>query len=163
MPLQGQTECVISVDSKYFMGCINRDRRESILRRASTQARQSLAERGLTPQHIFGPPDGPDTIAACVFEKSLILVQSIRPGRFSSGKKWTGRICEQPLGTHAIPDLTAQRPLASLGQRPRVDPKAGLNTAVKVGVVRMNEADVIVVVCHRESKVELMPLVQDPG
>lgn len=166
MPFPGNTECIIAVDSRYFMGCIDRDRRESILHRASTQSRQSLVERGLTPQHIFGPFDGPDTIAACVSDDSLILVQSTRPGRFSSSKNWTGRICEQPLGPHEIPDLTAHRPLASLRQRPKVDPKAGLNMTVKVGVVRLNEADVFIVVCHKEGKVELVPLMQesqDPG
>jgi hypothetical protein len=65
-----------------------------------------------------------------------------------------------------MPDLTALRPLASLGQRPRVDPKAGLNTMVKVEVVQLNEADIFIVVCHKDGKVELVPLIQesqDPG
>lgn len=161
MPLQGQTECIIAVDSRYFMGCIDCDRRESTLRRTSTPARQSLIERGLTPQHIFGPFQGPDTVAACVFKDSLILVQSTRPGRFSSGRNWTGQICQQPLSPHEMPDLTAQRPLASLQQRPKADTKAGLNTTVKVGVIRLNEADVFIIVCHKDGKVELVPLIQE--
>ncbi|ROW10377.1 hypothetical protein VMCG_02143 [Cytospora schulzeri] len=161
MPLQGQTECIIAVDSRYFMGCIDRDRRDFMLRRVSTQARQGLVERGLTPQHIFGPFNGPDTIAACVFDDSLILVQSNRSGRFLSSKNWTGQICQQPLDPHEMPDLTAQRPLASLRQRPKADPKAGLNMTVKVGVVRLNETDVFIIVCHKDGKVELVPLMQE--
>lgn len=162
MPLQGQADCVIAVGSRYFIGCIHPDRRQHMLRRTPTQARQSLLDRDLIPQHVFGPSKGPETLATCVFDDTLILVQSTRSGRFSSSRHGTGQLCQQPLDPYETPAVKRQNPpLATLQERLKSDRHQ--RVPVKVGVVRLEEEDVFIIVAHRDGKAELVPLTQDPG
>ncbi|KUI73379.1 Cyclin-dependent kinase 7 [Cytospora mali] len=161
MPFHGQNDCMIAVGPRFFIACVDRDRREHVLRRTFTQARQKLNEQGLMPQHMFGPFPGPDTVAACIFEGSLILVQSTRSGLFASSKNWTGRICQQLLDPHEMPDMAALRQVANLRERPKTEQKAGIDITVKVRVIQLNETDIFIIVCHKEGKVELVPLIRE--
>lgn len=151
---EGQLECIVAPSAnKFFVACTPTDRLE--------QPGPEGAPTPIRSQHV---PDMPkDLIAACIFNGSVIMLQSA--GK-RLGVQRIGQLYQVPIRTNRKLDLHSKTSLGKLKEKPKADPN--LNATAKIGIMKlstssMGEEALAVVVCHSNRRFEFVPLQDKAG
>lgn len=146
LPFSDHDECAVSAGRRIFLGCVDGFRRGQLLTRHNLPPRHPW-----TPRHIPEPLERWDPVAACVYQDCLLILQVKRRNLH----KDLGRVVRQQLGRGETVGFDIQVHLGDWKETPAKDDH--LNTAVKLDVMpsEATEGQIVMIVSHRNGKVEL--------
>lgn len=149
IPASGQLACLVAARAKaFFVGCVPSDLVEQ--RSPDGPPKPTPA----FPQHFPDLPQGMNPVAACLFNGSVILLQS--QSKMMAVQK-AGQLYQVPIRTSRKLDFNSSKlPLTTVTEKLKVG--ANLNITAKIGLVELSGGICVMLVCHSNGKFECVPL-----